>query len=82
MSEGICREQEAEVVRNKGQRDGNDGENDEAQEECGTAYCDNGEPLLASQTTKGALDATAIVVRPPSININEGPSCEAGFMSI
>jgi hypothetical protein len=70
----------------------------EAQEECGNPDCRNRETLLAGQKRPNAARirenqfaprrgqanaiAIAMVVRPPSISINEGPPCEAGVMSI
>jgi len=57
MGEGVGREQEAEVVWNEGQRNGNDGKNSQAQEECGDANRGNRKMLPAGQTAKRAFDA-------------------------
>ena len=57
MEEGVRRQQEAEIVRNKGQRNGREGKNGEPQQERGKAGGRDGQSLFSRQPTEGALQA-------------------------
>ena len=57
VKEGISRKQKAEVVRNKGQRNGIEGKDGEPQQERGKADDGDGQSLLSRQPPEGALHA-------------------------
>ena len=57
QGEGVCREQEAEIVGDKWQRNGADGENGETQQERGHANGYDHQAALSSKPNEGVLDA-------------------------